>query len=644
MSPLRRGPGLLVVLLLALVPSHEAAESTPGTRTRKIVDTGAGSAFSLFNLKSQSKFWTESVIRTEFEDLEGSASRDSSKKALLNFTRAGNIANYMSLAEVDSIYFSIPVNFIFIGFDGKGGHEFKLGPEELERWFTKIDHIFEQTRIPPVGEVLTPFYKTSVKKLKQYDLPLVSHINHNFSVHAVHMGEDVMSVFQHAIKVLSHREDLTESSEAVEALQQVDSDQMEHLFSTLVDHLQIQEAYNIFILNPKPLDKNTQYGYRKGFSESEINLLRENKTLQARILQSKSDKKHFLDIEKGVNRRPLYESHPLTSFSWTTADNMDVEDWSKKCKEALSNFELLKEAKSKDDIVYDKAVQILHGKKDEMHDILESALKSSDLKGLHAECLTDLWIGRDRFAFFDLSAGPFAWGPAVGGDGVRTELSLPNVAKTVGAVAEVTEEEAEEKLQETIRERFSSFGEEYHAVDILLAEIDVYELFAFKHCVGRRVQLALCKELDERMHELKSELEGYNTGVSDEISKNKALDALKRMEKWNLFKDTSEEHHSYTVARDSFLAHLGSMLWGSMRHVIAPSVSHRAHHFYEKLSFQLYFVTQEKVRNIKQLPINVKLITDGLSSLLLQSQKSMFSQHMYVSFIFLILVFSPIER
>jgi hypothetical protein len=56
--------------------------------------------------------------------------------------------------------------------------EFKLGPEELERWFTKIDHIFEHTRIPPVGEVLTPFYKTTVKKLQHYDLPLVSHVNH----------------------------------------------------------------------------------------------------------------------------------------------------------------------------------------------------------------------------------------------------------------------------------------------------------------------------------------------------------------------------------------------------------------------------------------------------------------------------------
>ncbi|CAN6272642.1 unnamed protein product [Urochloa humidicola] len=632
MAPSRRRSHLLalplLLLLLAQAPSPEAAESTPGTRARKIGGSGAPSVFSLFNLKAKSKFWTESVIRTEFDDLEGSSSRDSSKKGMLNFTRAGNIASYMSLAEVDSIYLPIPVNFIFIGFDGNGGHEFKLGPEELERWFTKIDHIFEYTRTPPVGEVLTPFYKTTVKKLRQYELPLVSHVNHNFSVHAIHMGEDVLSVFEHAIKVLSRREDLADSRENEEGTLQVDSAQMEHIFSTLVDHLQIQEAYNIFILNPKPISKSINYGYRKGFSESEVNLLRENKTLQARILQSKRDDKLFLDIEKGVNRKPLYESHPLSSFSWASTDSMDMGDWSKKCKEALSKFERLKEGKSKDDIVYDKAVQILHGTKDEMHDILENTLKSSGLKGLHAECLTDIWIGRERFAFVDLSAGPFAWGPSVGGDGVRTELSLPNVAKTVGAVAEVTEEEAEEKLQDTIRERFSSFGESYHAVDILLAEVDVYELFAFKHCVGRRVQLALCKELDERMHDLRNELEGYNTGDSDEINKKKALDALKRMENWNLFRDTIEEHHSYTVAHDSFLAQLGSMLWGSMRHVIAPSVSHRAHHYYEKISFQLYFVTQEKVRSTKQLPVNVKSITESLNSVLLRHQKSMFSQQM----------------
>ena len=41
---------------------------------------------------------------------------------------------------------------------------------------------------------------------------------------------------------------------------------------------------------------------------------------------------------------------------------------------------------------------------------------------------------RCRWAFIDLTAGPFSWGPAVGGEGVRTELSLPNVGKTIGAV------------------------------------------------------------------------------------------------------------------------------------------------------------------------------------------------------------------
>ena len=40
-----------------------------------------------------------------------------------------------------------------------------------------------------------------------------------------------------------------------------------------------------------------------------------------------------------------------------------------------------------------------------------------------------------RWAFIDLTAGPFSWGPAVGGEGVRTEISLPNVGKTIGAVA-----------------------------------------------------------------------------------------------------------------------------------------------------------------------------------------------------------------
>lgn len=100
------------------------------------------------------------------------------------------------------------------------------------------------------------------------------------------------------------------------------------------------------------------------------------------------------------------------------------------------------------------------------------------------------------------------------------------------------------------------------------------------------------------MRELKEELEGYHTGDHDESHKRKAIHALKKMEGWNLFTEVPEVHTKYTVARDSFLAHLGSTLWGAMRHVIAPSVSDRPYHYYEKISFQLYFITQKVLQFI----------------------------------------------
>jgi hypothetical protein len=40
----------------------------------------------------------------------------------------------MSLAEVDSIYLPIPVNFIFIGFDGKGGHGILSICDHISLW------------------------------------------------------------------------------------------------------------------------------------------------------------------------------------------------------------------------------------------------------------------------------------------------------------------------------------------------------------------------------------------------------------------------------------------------------------------------------------------------------------------------------
>ncbi|XP_020578333.1 uncharacterized protein LOC110023327 [Phalaenopsis equestris] len=611
---------IVLLLLLVLVAQASAA-------SRDIRGSGKSSVFSLFNLKTKSKFWSESVIRTDFDDLEGSVPSGRGKMEAANYTKAGNIANYLKISEVDSIYLPVPINFIFIGFEGKGNHEFMLGPEEMSQWFTKIDHMFEHTRIPPIGEILTPFYKTSVEKSQRYHLPLVSHVNYNFSVHAIQMGEKVTSVFEQAVAALSRKEVMLDSRADEEVFWQVDIDRMGYIFTTLINYLKIDDAYNIFILNPNYNNRRLHYGYRRGLSESEINFLKENKTLQAKILQSEHVTGPTLEIDK-TDSRPLYVNRPASNFVWTTTEEIDTVEWSKRCSDVLTHVTSSNDGKDDVELLSHKVIQMLHGKKDDLSDLLLEGLKLGDFTGFQAECLTDTWIGPNRWMFIDLSAGPFSWGPAVGGEGVRTELSLPNVGKTIGAVAEIKEDEAEDKLQDVIRERFSSFGDDHHAIDILVAEIDIYELFSFRHCKGRRTKLALCEELEERMHDLKNELEGYNSDGSDESQKRKALDALKRMEKWNLFRDTPEEFQSYTVAHDTFLAHLGATLWGFMRRVVAPSMADGAYHYYDKISFQMYFISQQKVRNMKKLPVNLKALTDGLSSLAVAFQKVMFSQHL----------------
>ncbi|KAF6146647.1 hypothetical protein GIB67_008933 [Kingdonia uniflora] len=89
-----------------------------------------------------------------------------------------------------------------------------------------------------------------------------------------------------------------------------------------------------------------------------------------------------------------------------------------------------------------------------------------------------------------------------------------------------------------------------------------------------------------------------------------------------------QEFRNYTDARDTFLAHMGATLWGSMRHIISPSVADGAFHYYETISFQLFFITQEKVGHINKLHVDFKALMNGISFLLLLAQNPMFSSHM----------------
>lgn len=72
-------------------------------------------------------------------------------------------------------------------------------------------------------------------------------------------------------------------------------------------------------------------------------------------------------------------------------------------------------------------------------------------------------------------------------------------------------------------------------------------------------------ELDERMQDLRTELQSIEGEEKDENLKRKAVDALKRMENWNLFHDIHEvctllENMFYSCSRFCFQ----NVLWNNI--------------------------------------------------------------------------------
>ncbi|XP_062092823.1 uncharacterized protein LOC133798520 isoform X2 [Humulus lupulus] len=97
-------------------------------------------------------------------------------------------------------------------------------------------------------------------------------------------------------------------------------------------------------------------------------------------------------------------------------------------------------------------------------DVAIGLVKGSELHG-NRLCSEDFDWGKCNQLILLIDKVPWL----IDGEGVQTELSLPNVEKTIGSVSELTDDEAKDLLQDAIQETFVVFGD------------------------GRRVKLALCE-------------------------------------------------------------------------------------------------------------------------------------------------------
>ena len=183
-----------------------------------------------------------------------------------------------------------------------------------------------------------------------------------------------------------------------------------------------------------------------------------------------------------------------------------------------------------------------------------------------------------------------------------------------------------------------------HEVDLLLAEMDVYETFAEKHCEGRTRSITLCNGLPPPLPPLPLPSPLTPPPLSPHspslpllllpllhlllllpLFPSRASGARGRDEgrvcearRWQRRGARRERplravqapllvplrllpcsgrgggaSTNVSLAFDLFLGELGATLSASMRHLAAPSTADGAYHFYQKISFHIYLITQQ---------------------------------------------------
>ena len=98
-------------------------------------------------------------------------------------------------------------------------------------------------------------------------------------------------------------------------------------------------------------------------------------------------------------------------------------------------------------------------------------------------------------------------------------------------------------------------------VAYMSAELDVYEMFAKKHCEGRQQRIKLCEELRERVRDL-------------HVARAEAAggDVKPRDNDFSLF-GSDDVSTNISLAHDLFLSELGRVLSAYLAHAVAPSAA-----------------------------------------------------------------------
>ncbi|KAG1658750.1 hypothetical protein FOA52_000863 [Chlamydomonas sp. UWO 241] len=496
------------------------------------------------------------------------------------FLESSSVADFLGLHHVDAVHMPIPLSIVLIGFSGDGNLGVNLSLAQVQKWFGHLDHVLPHSRIELAELSCTEDGQCTglVHGHAPNTQPVHSTVHLNFSCNAVLVKQrSVVAAFERAVHAFGRPVDIDVES----GTQQVDAVKMEAFVDHFVTSLGLSSHYTLVVLNPSWSSSEAAYGYRAGLSQSEIDVVVREKAEVMRLLQTTGDAEPSLgpaDAGRAWGdvgwRRP---AQPALDSKFATNDmTWRSNEWASRANEYLGQEEAFREKMTKSIRGARKGVgAMVHGARvlrrltghlgttmryEVMGDTAYTHAKLRSRFATHhpaTDCLVGNWVStKQRWLLLDLSATAGSeWGPAMGGDGVVHEHTVPRVATYFGPLADKrklmrkaarvegsVDHEMQKKLSaektdtlaRTSKEEYAAFvarrkewdearksgegdsgasvkdelekwGKTYRQA-LARAELDMFEKFALRHCHNQAPPLPLCADIKDDVSRLRSQL------------------------------------------------------------------------------------------------------------------------------------------
>lgn len=411
---------------------------------------------------------------------------------------AGTVASWAGLDVLPKLVVPIALNVVFIGgvpteLEREGANAFGAAADAaaalglgddfaaVRRWAAHIDHTVHLTTLAPGGNGVIAGKSDDV--VFEYRLNVV---NVSESVHRL-ISTFITSSARRDVPLAGlGKEDLDSMGRSVHY---VPASLMEDMLGSLANHLQMfidrrkvvddrvaGGAYFLFVLNPdvQSLARSAGvasgalvHGYRDGISEGELAALAEDAEVASRVTAEwqaraarRRDNEDFNvyrpaqrppDDSGGHEHEERVRLHDLQHESATWARTWERLQLSHRggdtrgfgALEIRTLGEQVLDGKW-GDALRERTLADLRGK---IHALSSRDGQMSELDGVEFDddatesCVVDTWVGVGRLAWIDLSGGPFAWGPVVGGDGVKPigAFGTPRLPPRIAAKAAAAE-------------------------------------------------------------------------------------------------------------------------------------------------------------------------------------------------------------